>query len=68
MYRDESYMMDKRDRGICYFNDGVVCFSRFCHKCGWNPAVCEARKREIRERLAAEARMQSALKKGVNGR
>ncbi len=47
-------------------HDGVDCDSRNCCKCGWNPAVNERRKKEIREQIIFEARLQSAMKQGVN--
>lgn len=63
---EEVEMNDKRKRGICYYNDGVDCDSRNCCKCGWNPAVNERRKKEIREQIIFEARLQSAMRRGVN--
>lgn len=47
-------------RDIYQYNDGVGC-TRYswqrgdmCLRCGWCPAVFEVRKRQTRERLAAE--------------
>lgn len=63
---EEVEMNDKRKRGICYYNEGVDCDKRNCCKCGWNPEVYERRKKESRDQIIFEARLQSAMKKGVN--
>ena len=33
--------------------DQVQCFYKKCESCGWNPAVAEARNREIQKKLKA---------------
>ena len=63
---DEVEMADKMKRGVCYHSDAVECESHNCGKCGWNPVVDAARKKQTRGRMAFEARLQSAMKRGVN--
>lgn len=35
--------------GCPFCPDGVVCDYQICHVCGWNPAVAEKRKNQIRK-------------------
>lgn len=53
---DETEMIDKRKRGVCYYNDVVDCDSRKCASCGWHPVVSENRKKAFREKIRDEAR------------
>lgn len=42
--REPSYAV-----GCPFCPDGVVCGFRNCRDCGWNPAVAEKRKKQIRK-------------------
>ena len=33
----------------CKYNEGVICDTIECHKCGWNPDVSKERLRQITE-------------------
>ena len=38
---------------LCLFNDGILCYMHNeCPKCGWNPVVVNARKKELRRQAA----------------
>lgn len=63
---EEVEMIEKRRKNVCYYNEGVDCYSRRCERCGWCPVVNERRRQEIREQIRQDA--QYKIKIGVNGK
>ena len=49
---DADYAWKKiSDKWECRYNEGCACRNRQCARCGWNPAVAQARMKKIMEAM-----------------